>query len=472
MIRPLLLPLLISGQLVFQSTWKYTECEGPPITMQIFNETNPTQIYTDINELIVLPICGANPISIDTGCCIESLNLAFSYSYFAFTFQYMDDINDEQYPKGALNSLYCHLEYEVEGLYPNYILASSQCTEQFTCSLDGKLTIYADENCQEQIESYELNSATQTIQSTTIGTFNGNMFRVGQTDELFAIQWTAYHPGTILQPNFKSPMEVIALICIITSTFGTMYFMYQYGSSYQLNRRWNSLSNLIIQWCWFCSGILYTCYWCIAYEFAFQYLIVYEVYGICGNIATFLTAHDTVLTLLHFFHFTSSWSNKIATMLLLGIHIGLAGPNYILYFTGAPEVDENVRNWTYMVPIWHYLLHILNTFPPLYMLVMYSKILSQKTKLTIPKSLYAILSRNIKLTLAIIAQLVNFTLYCILTYVSTYTQILGNDRNLIANNLIILFCQVTHSLINGILMEQLREVCKTFHTTVQTSRKG
>ncbi|KAI8893743.1 hypothetical protein BC833DRAFT_607348, partial [Globomyces pollinis-pini] len=459
---------ITNAQIVFQSTWKYTECQGLPITMQIFNETNPTQIYTDVNELIVLPVCASDPIPMDTGCCISTLTNAYTYQ--SFTFQYIDENNRIIFPKSALNGLYCHLEYEIDGFYPNYLLASSQCVEKLTCSKEGMLSIYADDECQDALESYELIDKPIEFINSSIGIINASLYRIDNTNELFDIQWTAYHPGTILVPNFQSPMEIIALICTIFSTLTSAYSIYHYGSHYQLKKRWNSLNNMLIHICWFCSCILYIFYWCIAYEFEFQYLIVLECYGILINIATLLTAYDTLLTILHFFHINSKVKTNAISILLVMVHIGLAGTNYILYVIGSADIDENIRLWAMAVPIWNYILHIMNTFPPIYMLLMYSRILSMKTELSVQTSLYTILKKNMYLTLAIFGQLINFGTYCLLTYIASYTQLLGNERNVMANTLMILCCQVIHSLINGALMEQLRMVSKTFQSTVQSSK--
>ncbi|KAI8897364.1 hypothetical protein BC833DRAFT_565869 [Globomyces pollinis-pini] len=431
--------------LVFQAAWKDTNCIGPPTTMQFFNESNPTQIFYDISEFILPPICGVGPIPMDNGCCVSSLDLSLSDDYLAYSHHYFEGDFQIQLPKTALKHSYCQIQYTNESLlYPNYFLASGTCIDSmFTCTSDGTLKIYEEDNCTIESEVFQLTNELVELNSTTFGNVFVQLIQIGSGEVLYDIHWVGYYPGTLFTPLFKAPLEVLGLISMILSFIISIFFIFKYGKEYKEKRKWIALNSMAIQICWLIYEVFYTCYWCIIYQEEFQYLVVAQMYGMFENFATFLTAYETVMTILYFFHIKTPvivWSSS--------------------------EVEKSFLTWVHLAPVWRLLLHVMNAFPPLYMVFRYSQTLCSRIKRPVLECCWIILSTNYLLGFALLLQLLNFALYIVTNYLSTYTQILYDDRNLLANSCFIVLCEVMHSVINSIVMQQLRTVLKTFNNTV------
>src|SRR6478736_3268935 len=131
--------------MIFQSGWKNDRhCTGAPSTMYVFQESNATDLYTFEADDIHIPACGYIGQPIQFGCCLSSVNVAETYEYTSFSFNYLDNtftaLNSP--PVSANGNTYCSITSLTTGTLWGYnqafYLSNKHCFDgNISCNFES-----------------------------------------------------------------------------------------------------------------------------------------------------------------------------------------------------------------------------------------------------------------------------------------------------------------------------------------------
>ncbi|KAJ3274895.1 DNA-directed RNA polymerase II subunit [Terramyces sp. JEL0728] len=140
-------------------------CSGPPDTIYLFDENNPTPNYNATDSPI--PYCGSCPLGIPAGCCISSLDLEFTVNYTSITNIYVMDTFSLSFPVASNGFSYCKLapsdSTSLDGYDGVYYLGNDQCIDGTRCNRkDMTFSVFEHPDCTGNTELFDItNSSVQ-----------------------------------------------------------------------------------------------------------------------------------------------------------------------------------------------------------------------------------------------------------------------------------------------------------------------
>jgi phage shock protein PspC (stress-responsive transcriptional regulator) len=289
-----------------------------------------------------------------------------------------------------------------------FVVQDAGCHWGFRCLMNNSLIQYQDTECK-KIRSFG---------DTSLVTVQGDNLK---------LKWIASVPSSVLSPRFKYPSEWIGMICIVIALFISLVMNLYYFMAMKTlpeTSYWLAISNAL------CLGfvIMRICYWVIHFPDMISWVILQWVEVISFNIATLLSSWTTLKTLIKYFHVNNTTLVRIFFVLLLTVHVGLAGSGYVLYwkYYGVPTVG--MLYWNRLRPFWTLCVYVFNTIPAILMFKQLSQLrFSQKT----------LQDRSLNGTLflgLLLAQVFNSIVHFVLQYLGIYTDLLFTDNNFLAMN--------------------------------------
>ncbi|KAJ3315564.1 hypothetical protein HDV04_001978 [Boothiomyces sp. JEL0838] len=223
----------MSTGIVFQSGWfNSSDCTGPPASMYIFTESNPTPVYTNLLSVSEIPYCGTAILPVPIGCCTSFIDYAFGLNYHSLSVNYVGNITDYTPPVTANNIQYCSIfandDKSLDGYNKTFYLGNNQCIENVKCDLSSNtITIYNNTGCNGYQESFPLSNATH--QSVIFGNISVSSQRMNGIVKFIWEQEQPYSEGV---PLYQLPIEIFGAACyvvaLIVPTITTAFYTYKY----------------------------------------------------------------------------------------------------------------------------------------------------------------------------------------------------------------------------------------------------
>jgi hypothetical protein len=378
---------------------KDNRCSGPPSLVLISNDSTILDPFWF--QEFGPPLCGANPIPTFEGCCIVSMNLIGSQGLASTMYSYQEQL---QWPEFH-SANYCNFTQQSKQYF---VIQDSGCHWGFRCLMNSTLIQYQDTECK-KVRSFEKASVV-----------------VVQGDKL-KLKWIASVPSSDLSPRFKYISEWIGIICIVIAISVSLIMNLYYFMALKTlpeTSYWLAISNAL------CLGfvIMRLCYWVISFPDMITWVILQWVEIVSFNIATLLSSWTTLKTLIKYFHVNNSIMVRIFFVLLLAVHVGLAGSGYLLDWRFYGVTSIGMLYWNRMRPFWTLCVYTFNTIPAILMFKQLSQLkYSQKTLQDT--------SLNGTLFLGLLsAQIFNSICHFVLQYLGIYTDSLFTDNNFLAMN--------------------------------------
>ncbi|KAJ3315565.1 hypothetical protein HDV04_001979 [Boothiomyces sp. JEL0838] len=241
----------MSTGIVFQSGWLSSfDCSGPPTSMIIFNETNPTAVFSNLQLDFPIPICGSAIHPIPIGCCISSVDLIFTYNYQSITRQYIPDSSNYNAPAGANQKSYCTLtandSQSLNGYIKAFYLENGQCIDGFiVCNTNNTVSVYNQSGCTGYSETFNVNNQVQLshiLGSVMIGS------QIVQGSVGFV--WEAVSPHAESVPLFHIAIERLSAFCyglaLLTPAATSGFYAYRYYKVRKQNDLFFSIAQFML----------------------------------------------------------------------------------------------------------------------------------------------------------------------------------------------------------------------------------
>lgn len=292
----LLVLIATASALIFQSIWPHQNCVGPPVAMLLFDPPSAASNYTNeaysFYSAYIPPYACTSHLNApfdSQSCCISSVKFGSS-AYGVYT--------GSGIWKAANGNEYCLLNsQEASGLYgmSRLLVREGQCNEGISCVQNG-IQIQAGRSCNGNItEYYALSGIDTLIDSPLVGAFMGS-YNVLQSGTL-SNKWNAYVPQGSNLPNLSHGWDIIALLFYIGSIIVLLLGLWTFGFKFVKARSWETLIHVAGMSFWLLFIILYGISVYVILDFK-TFQMVFEAYGVFGNIATFFTMIQTLTKLL------------------------------------------------------------------------------------------------------------------------------------------------------------------------------
>ncbi|KAJ3251427.1 hypothetical protein HK103_002407 [Boothiomyces macroporosus] len=398
--------------------------------MVVFNETNPTPLYTVSIIENPIGVCGMDEVPKGTGCCLSSLDINESLGYGSNSYNYLASISvDGSIPISANNYNYCVLNAldssALFGYHQLYLL-NGTCYQHFYCSSDG-LRFYQYPNCQ--------GIFSLPLPNTTVGNFSYSSSTVNNANQTF--DWTGYFPGGLFVPQYKSAFEVFSLIFYLLSIIGYFGYFAFCLREFILKRKSRDLYLALTELAW-CFSIIYELVYLNVLVNDIQTVILMDV------VATFEMAPSLFSTMISGSMLLDIFNLNTRIQYQMAVYGGLTLVFVVLY---GPEIVSYLIQWfgyqdiSFYLHIsasnfylyWFIFVMIFDSFPPLTLLVMIVKqFLVKRNRANITGTLFDYLVKNWRIVALLVFQVCNSVVYFVLSYIKRQTNNLHNDRNAVA----------------------------------------
>ncbi|KAJ3273964.1 hypothetical protein HDV01_003634 [Terramyces sp. JEL0728] len=446
---------------VFQSVWMQGECSGAPTSMYTFDQTtNGTLVFQDAINAFLPPTCGLDPVNVNEGCCVVSLDNAIPEPYASQSFHFITTLDNSDFPKSAVGTNYCKLTAKdnssLSGLQQVYYKADGSCIDQnYICTSDGTLQVYNDKECQGKFLSYKTNN--KTIQDALMGNVSLSFIDVLQGGETY--QWTTYTPQTLLVPKFHIPMEILSICCYICSTILSFAIFVYFIVKYNQKRTNYMLFFLLSQLLW----MLWTIFEDVYYNTVFESNETLSIFTQTKRALFCAASLTTVLNTSYFIIGFNNLNGKIwGSMIYVSVvvaHLVFAGSWYLQYSADHADPDGNfvsfVLSWNKWEPFWSIFTMIYDTVPSFFVAI---KLVQSATveQTSAIRSLWILHQRDKRFSFLNLSQLANATLFFILICLSYYTGVLMSDRNVLALSGVMTLIWAIHGALNCLFIEHIK----------------
>ncbi|KAJ3268897.1 hypothetical protein HDV01_002125 [Terramyces sp. JEL0728] len=433
--------------LIFQSGWLNSyNCDGPPSSMYIFNEDNPTPVFVYVESDTPLPLCGTANLPVPIGCCVSSVNLQFTMNYPSMTRNYIDDINDYTPPLSAQNVQYCRItgndEQSLLGYNQTFFIGGGMCVDGIAkCDLlTNEITLFNDTDCTGYSESYSLgdNNGYNSLILGNIST--GAITMAGKVKFI----WEAASPFSETVPLFKMPLEKFSVFCyglsflIPTVTSGFYYYRYR-----NTNKK-KDLFFSVAQFMLLVNIISQFVYTMTVFPDA-NSTMTYDFFSQLTNISSLFTVYISLYSLFTIYsQYQQSILEKLTYAVLTVLHF------LTMYWYAVSDVYGLVKgadDWYYyfcnLQPrayfIWRTIYILVEMLPSIIILRKVFSSIHQKKVNTQKANIYF-------MGVLLIFQICTVVVYEILNVVVNYTLLIGSDRAYSAMYAIFYALQALNSL--------------------------
>ncbi|KAJ3317706.1 hypothetical protein HDV06_001300 [Boothiomyces sp. JEL0866] len=431
---------------VFLSGWMDSKfCTGPPDTMFVFSTINGSvsNLYNFEDQDYYIPSCGLSTFDLQTGCCLSSIDLAYTYGYKSFTRNYLvDSIIQHSAPISANTNHYCMINNlnsnsSLWGYDQVYFFAEGKCLEGNVTCEDGAFKIYNDSSCATILESFPISSKTINITSNIIGQVEIALIKYG--DGQIPMTFTAYTPSWEMYLDFSETIDYwVLLVFLISSTmaFATGSY-YTYYSIKTRKKRYILFA--ITQNLWMIRELMdllnYYCPTTIP-QWAIDFIFL------IGSWAALASLFSVMISILLIFDMYLAIKPIHKYLIIFGVtlvHFGLEGFHYLghtLLFCYLVTHNPDYNSLGYEIDIlgqlpnsiWIFLQFLIELVPPV---IIISKVVANKnTKhLHFKGQSREHLDKQIKVILALFcAQFANMIIFGVLDITLNTTNMFNSDR--------------------------------------------
>ncbi|KAI8893368.1 hypothetical protein BC833DRAFT_608631 [Globomyces pollinis-pini] len=440
-----------SSNLVLQSQWIKSNCQGPPTNMILFklkdtnavypsenNETWPPlfQFFTNDDPLTVCGYGKVDPIQ----CCRSSLNITESIYQSALASYLVDNIDSGGFLSSSVGTKYCQINSSDSNSlfgYEGILIQNGLCFNSIKC-FNNSIEIYSDKDCQQRMfEKYSFESIPKAIQNSSIGNVILESFQIKQATT--SIKWIDNVPDSLLIPDVYQLTGILHLIMLILSCIGLSipvlfhsYRFYHCGTS-------KELFYLIPYASIFIYGITYFVYAFTVFDdskvLESLYIQIFFSTQALGTLC--LSIHSTFI--LFEVYNPSILYRYIGYIALFMIHFILKGSSYIEFWyqmnathSSTPFGPFSVTVLDFIRLYWRPLRHIwlgiffIYNFLPL-IILLYS-IITRKSGSLIQRFL-KLMEIDYTLFLLLAIYILNLTLFTLSKlYIYIFVNALGQDR--------------------------------------------
>lgn len=443
---------------VFESSWNEAGCQGPPQTIKMYPNSISTQLEDYFGSELSPPICGFNPLSIETGCCVNSLEIEKS-GFGSASYVLIDAFSEKYISIQSKDSFYCVLEGKdadsINGYSLQYVEASGKCIEGMICTETQVLYIFEDESCTMGNSSFVLSS--EKIQIETVQTLLINAYFNQITEPNVVFTWNTFVPIEHLSPNYTSILEALCLVLYILAILLSLFVITQ-NILIHIYTEKNYRLEILGQTMWFLWMILNFLYWVISFDSYIVWIGINEVQGVIYNIMSLFCIKSTMKVYFEFVKVKNADKRKLYYIGLIACHVILGGGNYFNALKYVPETAVFVLIWQYLVPIYYLCQFAVDLFPQIYILNSLVKEQSRNTgdSQTTVRLKIKELQPNLY-SLFYLQAFVNmiYVLVCICLF---YCQVLLNDYNWLAFTSTLAFSNIVHEILNLIIAEHLSDL--------------
>ncbi|KAJ3322277.1 hypothetical protein HDV06_003170 [Boothiomyces sp. JEL0866] len=447
----------IVNALVFESVWQEGDCEGPPSSMSVYDSSiveNP--FITITSNDFAPPACGYNPVAIYSGCCSSSLNLELSLGFQSWNEQEVDGDALLNAPVSANNYQYCVLNsLDPSSLYQYntiYALANGQCTKDgIACKSNGDLHIFEDFSCANLSAIVNLNNV-KVLPQSVLGNVTGDIVTVNSGSTRFT--WVAFSPELIEIPqNYPHwlSIEVASWVLNFLSMILALFKVFAYVMEYKRTKAPMIIYKIINMIMWFVWVLASFLWYTVEFPTNMGWQLLAQFQMLSFNIASLMTAVGTAMFFLEIKHW-SSQRNIFLTCIF-------GGSNYLAYFKYQPATTALFAYWSYFAPVWIISVYFFDTVPQLILvgiLIRTQQLRFHDKSFTI--SLQKFLVQNPVYLGLITTHILNMTFFLVSTYLTGYSQYLGNDRAVLAMCGPLAFADTMHSNLNAAILAELKAI--------------
>ncbi|KAJ3269468.1 hypothetical protein HDV01_001388 [Terramyces sp. JEL0728] len=442
--------------MILQSIWTTYECTGTPSSFMLFNESYAPAIYY-INPI---PYCGMNnfPKENGEGCCISSVDLIASGGVSSWINTYLDDFWTVSNSAHSLANghTYCVLADIFLGMYnyteTMYYLNNNECIYGARCQ-DDLLTIYQDNDCQNEFEVFAISTAPAVYQS---GLGNVTVSLYTFSDAKNYISWHAYAPSYEFALGTGTNIEKFAVFCFTLSILISLCVWIYY-----IPRR----KTLIIVMSLICLARTVTF---VAYSYA-QFpttlsltwttfiLDLAKIYCLLGNYITC----DMMSKILNIKNDAKRFiSYGVVTLAFLGLECMSWYQDVMqMYPEIIPDLIffEKICSVAYLTDnIYTGFIFFVDSLP---VALLFYKIVGQQKTARIKEgqdsSVVSLLKQYWKMCLIMVLQICAGIAHLSLNYIAYSTTLLGDDKVVLSMSSVYLLIQNNHNLLIIFLYEYL-----------------
>ena len=461
---------LVRASLLLEPIYSLEKCQSPPYKMTLFHVNSlesytpdPDESWASMYQFIALEYnaleCGNYMGQKLKGqCCYNSLDLQGS-SGVASAMEIKVESDTLTFPQSADHQHYCQLKAIDQGSLDGFIqvlyLADDVCRNHVKCGL-ASFTRYLDEGCEQEIESFNddgnYNSSTGWIEFNKIQV---------QGDQL--IGWNSYTPSSLMVPTFHEPSEIMGLGMYIVCAFTSLYrLLTRFIKWIRVPSKRSSMDKWYMLL--YSLGLALTLhnlfYWVIQYP-DLESMAIQS--GILCSFESLFTLTSTLLSTNHYVSTVLKLSDGKLTgayVLIILVHLGLDGSNYLWYYLCAPgyyDFKSSTATWFTMRRFWIIFMFFYNFLP-----LIYSGYLFLRRKFPDTPRIEQVKKgiNIVPLVLPLIlAYLMLVTAYYIWEHL-TDGQFWGDDRAIVASSSFPLFAYIFHSVINTLLIGQFKKLVR------------
>ncbi|KAI8906251.1 hypothetical protein EDD86DRAFT_210208 [Gorgonomyces haynaldii] len=415
---------------------------------------NPFQSF--VRQEYEIGFCGNFYHQESTHCCYSSLDTLLSNGVQS-GFQTDEDIPLLQaLPKSASGQNYCHVVSSglFDGYDELYLIADGSCIDdRYSCQLNPPaLKLYNDTGCQQPmaiipvaVQSY----SDYGIARVTIETVQGS---------LNSFIWTSLTPSAILIPDFHNlkPLEVLAIALFALGFVFSAYMVYHYWLKYYESPSKSMLYKLIMHIFWLLLVIAKFIYWTAPLDW---YAIYSQVMCCIYNFATLTIALHSAAFLNKYSHKAKPWMKQANIVLLVFIHLALAGAWYIDYFRCVyTPISEFVSNWNNLTSFWILFVFVYDLIPSYITIKLLLRRVKKRAGVKMRQVWLSLAEQQPILFVMIVGQIVIIICDVALIFIKKFTTMLGDDRMYLASESIVIFLLMSHALLTCIFLDYVPRV--------------
>ncbi|KAJ3318909.1 hypothetical protein HDV06_006961 [Boothiomyces sp. JEL0866] len=445
--------------LMFESVWRSGECQGPPTSMSIYDESTVINyLYTFSSNDYILPMCGSNPLKIYSGCCGASLDLGLTLGYESWSEQPVTSNEISNAPKSTNGNYYCALRslsaYSLSNYSWIYALADGGCTiNGLKCHSNRTVHIYDQTDCSGSYIVSNINTP-QMIFTESFGNFSAEFLQVNAGSLVFT--WVTYSPEIIeyteLFPVWL-PIEYAAYILMTVAGLLSLIRCVYFSMMYRKHRRNMDLYRAVNTLLWFLWDVFTYLYYTVMFSTNEGWMILAQFLNFVFNTATYMTAAGTLMFFLEIQRKEKYYN--IGLIVLFVYQLITAGSNYLAYFKWVDATALFFDYWAYLNPVWIVSVYLFDTFPQL--ILVYSLVRARRRgSKTLFNEFKTFLSENKIYSILVFLHFCNMIGFYTIMYLTSYSEALGNDRVYLAMCGPLAMVDTIHSILNSTILSELK----------------
>ncbi|KAJ3310073.1 hypothetical protein HDV04_005416 [Boothiomyces sp. JEL0838] len=455
---------------IFQSIWNTANCKGVPDAFIIFNQSVGPPYF--INNCGI-GYCGMDnhPSVSGAGCCTSSVDLSQTNGIYSWQSTLLDhEWTKENAALPTANGFdYCKISTAdsqafttnntvyntVNSLYLRY---NGGCVNGVICGISS-ITFYQDNQCTVKIEQYPIQS-NQSVFYNTMSFGNVSISLVQFSNGMNYIDWVTYVPGGELVPGISSGAEIFCLIAFILATVMSVLVLLH---NLLLKSKKSTYLVIMATLTFFrtVSYFIYTYYVIPTALMLSIWTLTLDFLKISYMFGNFITC--TQLNKMIKFHFI-----YFEYILFISVIFTWIGMQFLNFYTDILEIfPQWITSDSYFSTLMYFayltdniyvcFVFIFDMSPIAYMFIQLIQT-QVKKKNENRISIYELFWKYRFICSIFILQLFSVISYMVVNYLANETNLLGNDKLVLAITGLYILLQNLHNVLVLILYEYLKVI--------------